>query len=364
MRVVVKIGTSSVTDGAGLMNASAIAGLCDQVAALRARGDEVIVVSSGAVAGGVGALGMHDRPTDTLTLQALAAVGQSRLMARYDEEFARHGLIGAQVLLVPHDFADRGQYLHARSTLERLLELGCVPVVNENDAVAADEIRFGDNDHLAALVAHAVDADVLVLLTDVDGLYDRNPTIDATAGRIEVVEADDPMLGVDAGGRGTDRGSGGMASKLAAARIASWSGVRAVIAAARRPDVVRAAVDGEPGVGTQFRARGRGLSARKLWIAFASQVTGTVIVDDGARTAIRERGGSLLHAGVVEVRGDFVTGDTIEVRGLDDRLVARGTSTIDAVQAGAAAGRQSSDLPVDVPAELVHRDDLVVVDDI
>jgi len=361
VRVVVKIGTSSITDGASVIDTAAVASLCSQVASLRSRADEVIVVSSGAVAGGVGALGLRDRPSDTLTLQALAAVGQSRLMARYDEEFARHGLIGAQVLLVPHDFADRGQYLHARATLERLLELGCVPIVNENDAVAADEIRFGDNDHLAALVAHAVDADVLVLLTDVDGLYERNPAVDPTAARIDVVEADDPMLGVETRGRGTERGSGGMSSKLAAARIASWSGIRTVIASAARADVVRRAVDGETDVGTQFHARARGLSARKLWIAFASHVAGAVIVDDGARTAIVDRRGSLLHAGVTEVRGDFVEGDTIEIRGLDDGIVARGTSTVDAVTAGAAAGRKSGELPAGVPAELVHRDELVVV---
>lgn len=362
MRIVVKIGTSSVTMHSGAIRDEAIESLCAQVAQLRGDGNEVLVVSSGAVAGGVAALGMSQRPTDTLTLQAISAVGQSQLMQRYNEALGRHGLVGAQVLLVPHDFIDRNQYLHARNTLERLLDLGCVPVINENDAIASDEIRFGDNDRIASLVAHSVNADLLVLLTDIAGLYTDDPTKHPDAQLVEVVSADDPLLTVRAGASGTSRGSGGMASKLSAARIASWSGVRTVIADARAEDVLRRAARGESGVGTQFLPHNRHLSARKLWIAFAAQQTGVIVVDAGARQALVKRNTSLLHAGVVEVHGDFVAGDTVEVReeGVDEPF-ARGMVAVDAVQAGAAAGRQSDDLPEDVPVELIHRDDLVVL---
>ena len=361
MRVVVKIGTSSVTSETGAIKDSAIASLCAQVAGLRRDGHEVLVVSSGAVAGGVDALGMTERPTDTLTLQALAAVGQSRLMERYNSQFREHGLIAAQVLLTPNDFIDRRQYLHARETVDRLLALGCVPVINENDAIAADEIRFGDNDRIAALLAHSVQADLLVLLTDIDGLYTDDPTKNSDARLVEIVAADDPLLSVNAGASGTARGSGGMASKLSAARIASWSGVRTVIAEARKSEVLALAVAGDRSVGTQFHPHDRQLSARKLWIAFAAQLAGAVLVDEGARHALVQRNTSLLHAGVTEVHGDFVAGDTVEIRSEDTgEVIARGMVSVDAVQAGAAAGLQSVDLPEGVPSELVHRDDLVV----
>ena len=229
MRIVVKIGTSSVTERSGQIRDAAIGDLCDQVAAARSEGHEVIVVSSGAVAGGVGALGLEERPVDTLTLQALSAVGQSVLMSRYNGHLARHGLVGGQVLLVPHDFIDRSQYLHARATLVRLLELGCVPVINENDAIASDEIRFGDNDRIAALVAHLVRADVLVLLTDTDGLYTADPSRDSSARLVGVVAADDPLLSVRATSSGTQVGSGGMASKPYCATGAYLDTIRVVI---------------------------------------------------------------------------------------------------------------------------------------
>ncbi|HEY8092802.1 MAG TPA: glutamate 5-kinase, partial [Acidimicrobiales bacterium] len=237
-RVIVKVGTSSLTGEQGQVNTTMVARLCQQLDAACQQGHQVVVVSSGAVSAGVAALGLEQRPADLPTLQALAALGQPRLMETWIHSLADHGLMGAQVLMVPHDFVNRRQYLHARQTLVRLLELGCVPVVNENDAVANDEIRFGDNDRLAALVAHLVSADVLLLLTDLDGLFTADPRRDPTAELIAHVAADDPILGVVAGGTGSSRGSGGMASKLTAARIASWSGVRAVIARAEREAVV------------------------------------------------------------------------------------------------------------------------------
>lgn len=360
MRIVAKIGTSSITDVSGAIDQSMVRSLCGQVASLRQAGHEVIVVSSGAVAGGVAALRMTERPSDTLTLQALSAVGQSRLMSVYNEALEARGLVGAQVLLVPNDFVDRNQYLHARETLLRLLSLGCVPIINENDAIASDEIRYGDNDRIAALVAHSVSADVLVLLTDIDGLYTSDPQRDDSATLVERVEADDELLSVRAGVSAGERGSGGMASKLAAARIASWSGVRTVIARARREQVLVDAVNESSSVGTTFTAHDRRLTARKLWIAFAAQACGTVIVDDGARVALTSRGVSLLHAGVAEVRGDFDAGDTVEVASLSGEVFARGLAGVSAVQARAGAGKKSSELLDGVSHEVVHRDDLIV----
>lgn len=360
MRVVAKIGTSSITDTNGSLSVAMIESLCRQVADLRAAGHEVLVVTSGAVAGGVAALGFAARPSDTATLQALAAAGQSRLMGHYNTGLERHGLVGAQVLLVPNDFIDRAQYLHARQTMLRLLELGCVPVINENDAIASDEIRFGDNDRIAALVAHSVGADLLVLLTDTAGLYTADPQSNPNATLVEHVAVDDELMTVRAGSTVSGVGSGGMASKLAAARIASWSGVRTVIASAKRERVLHDAVEGARGIGTTFAAHDRSLTARKLWIAFAAQPTGSVTVDDGARNALVSRGVSLLHAGVVHVSGDFAAGDVVDLLSDDASLIARGLVRTDARSASAAAGKKSTELPDDVPTELVHRDDLIV----
>src|SRR5439155_21859415 len=300
MIVVVKIGTSSLTNAHGEVALEVIDKLCSEVAALRGQGHRVVIVTSGAIAAGLPALGLgHARPADLATLQAVSAVGQSRLMRAYDDMLARHGLVGGQVLLAPLDFVHRQQYLHARGTLKRLLDLGVVPVVNENDAVADDEIRFGDNDRLAALTAHLVRADVLVLLTDAPGLLTADPRLDSEASLIqEVVEVDRELKRM-AGGAGSERGSGGMASKLAAAKIAVWSGIRVVIAAADRPGVLADAVAGRAGVGTIVRPRDRRLPARKLWIAFAVDASRTVVVDEGARRALTERGTALLPAGGV-----------------------------------------------------------------
>jgi glutamate 5-kinase len=361
MRVVAKIGSSSLTDHGGAIVDRVIADLCDETAALRQAGHEVLLVTSGAISAGVAALGLRERPTDIPTLQALAAAGQPRLMGRYAAELGRHGLVPGQVLLVPHDFGNRRQYLHARQTLTRLVELGCVPVINENDAIANDEIRYGDNDRIAALVSHLVQADLLVLLTDTPGLYTADPRTNPAAALVEEVRADDPMLSVAAGGTGSARGSGGMASKLSAARIASWSGVRAVIAKADRARVLQDAVMGVAGVGTVFHPHDRRLPARKLWIGFASTVEGSVHVDAGARRALLERGVSLLPAGVVGADGDFDEGDTVELLGPDGTVFARGVSTASADTVRANAGRRTNDLPAEVPHEVVHRDDLVIL---
>ena len=294
------------------------------------------------------------------TLQAISAAGQSRLMETYNRSLARHDLVAAQVLLVPHDFVDRRQYLHARQTLTRLIELGCIPIINENDAIASHELRYGDNDRIAALVAHNVNADLLVLLTDTPGLFTADPRTDSTAELISEVMADSPLLTVAVGAGGSGRGSGGMASKFAAAKMASWSGTRAVIAAADRADVL---VDAAAGlmVGTTFQPSARRLAARKLWIGFASQVDGVVTVDDGARRALVERGKSLLPAGVTKVTGEFDEGDVVEVRDSANAVIARGMVLSAATTLRQIIGKRTTELPSDVAHEVIHRDDLVLL---
>jgi glutamate 5-kinase len=279
----------------------------------------------------------------------------------YEQAFADLGVVSGQVLLAPLDFGVRQQYLHARGTILRLLELGVVPVVNENDAIADDEIRFGDNDRLAALVAHLIDASMLVMLTDTAGLLTADPRLDPSASLIEeIVEVDHTLESV-AGGAGPVHGSGGMASKIAAAKIAAWSGVRVVIAGADRPGVLRAAVAGEAGVGTVVLPHDRRLPARKLWIAFAVDTRGRVIVDDGARSALCDRGRSLLPAGVVAVEGRFTRDEAVELAGPDRKVFAKGLVRVGSDVLASIAGRHTADLPDGVVHEVVHRDDLVVL---
>jgi glutamate 5-kinase len=359
--VVAKIGTSSITDDGGEIVHRAIAKLCREVAELRAAGHQAVVVSSGAIGAGLPVLGLTRRPRDAVTLQAVSAVGQSRLMQVYNAELAEHDLVAGQVLIAPLDFMERRQYLQARGTLARLLELGVVPVVNENDAIADDEIRFGDNDRLAALVAHLVDADHLVLLTDTAGVLTADPRLDSTASLIEEIVEVDHELERRAGGAGTVRGSGGMATKLAAAKIAAWSGVRTVIAAADRPHVLAGAIGGEAGTGTIIQPHDRKLPARKLWIAFAVGSSGSLVVDPGARAALERGGTSLLAAGVVDVRGDFDADDAVEIIDTDGQIFAKGMVRVDAAMAKDIAGRRSADLPDGTPRFVVHRDDLVIL---
>ncbi len=361
MRVVAKIGTASITDDRGHISTDAIEHLVAEVAELRAAGHEVIVVSSGAVAAGVAALDLADRPSDMRTLQAVSAVGQARLVQAYDLELGRHDLVGAQLLVDPFDFVERSQYLHLRATLDRLLELGVVPIVNENDAIANDELRYGDNDRIAALLANSVKADVLVLLTDMDGVYTADPRRDADAALIPLVATDDALLAITAGAGGSGRGSGGMASKLTAARMASWSGIRSVIGRASRPGILAGAVSDEL-VGTTFTPHDRALSARKLWIAFAADVAGSVHVDAGARSALIDRSTSLLPAGVTSVDGTFAPGDVVDIVGPDRVAFARGRASVPSVDLADVVGRQTSDLPEGMVHEVVHRDDLVVLE--
>jgi len=357
---VVKVGTSSITSERGELDDAALAKLCGEVASARERGHQVVLVCSGAIAAGMPALGLDRRPTDLGTLQAIAAVGQPRLMERLGAVLAPHGLLAGQVLLTPHDFGVRSQYLHARETLRRLLDLGVVPVVNENDTVADDEIRYGDNDRLAALVSHLLGADVLVLLTDTPGLFTADPRLDDGASLIaEIVEVDAALEAV-AGRSGTERGSGGMASKLAAAKIAAWSGVRAVIAGAGGDDVVVGAIEGAV-VGTVVQPRAERLASRKLWIAFARAAVGRIVVDDGARRALCADHRSLLAAGVLEADGEFEVDDAVEIVDLGGVVFAKGITRYSSVQLAQVVGRRTADLPEGLSHEVVHRDDLVVL---
>lgn len=357
---VVKIGTSSITHESGELDDGALIKLCSELGMARRAGTRVVLVLSGAISAGLPALGMTARPTDLGTLQAVAAVGQPRLIERVGAMLSTQGLVAGQVLLTPYDFGHRNQYLHARQTLTRLLELGVLPVVNENDTVADDEIRYGDNDRLAALVSNLVSADLLILLTDQAGVFTADPRFDQSASLIEEIAEVDAALEDVAGGAGTVRGSGGMASKLAAAKIASWSGVRTVIAAASAPDVVAEAVAGRA-VGTSLPPRRERLAARKLWIAFAIGAEGRVVVDDGARRALVERGRSLLPAGVRAVEGHFDADDAVEVCDERGTPFAKGLARMGADALRAVAGRHTSEVPEGIPDEVVHRDDLVVL---
>lgn len=362
MRVVVKVGSSSLTDESGAVAIDSIASLARQLAEATRAGHELVLVSSGAVASGLPALGMgtNGRPTDPRTLQAIASVGQARLMQSWNEALADNGLIAGQVLMAPRDFMDRSQYLQARGTLERLIELGVIPIVNENDTVANDEIRFGDNDRIAALVAHLVRAELLVMLTDTPGLMDADPNIDADASLIEEIEEVDADLEALAGGAGTARGSGGMATKLAAAKMASWSGVRVVIGSSSRPGIVMDAVSGVAGVGTTVKARDTYLSARKLWIAFAVPSVGRVVVDDGAARAISRGGRSLLAAGITGVEGPFDADDAIDVATEQGHVIAKGLTHMSSAEVEVIAGRRSDELTYG-SGEVIHRDSLVVL---
>ena len=350
-RIVIKVGSSSVTGDDGLPNTALLTALAGELEGLRMAGWEPVVVSSGAVAAGWATIGGgRERPTDVAVLQAVSAIGQHRLMSTWAEACEAQGRTVGQVLLAPHDFTDRRQYLHARQTLGALLSLGVFPIVNENDAVADEEIRFGDNDRLAALVSHLVGAERLVMLTDAPGLLTADPRVDDEASLIEIVTEIDASLEAAAGGT-SGVGSGGMASKLAAARIASYSGIETVIADAQLVGVL-GLIDADPRtVGTTFVARQHDLSARRLWIAFALASAGHLTIDQGAQEALIDRGGSLLAAGVIRVTGSFLGGDAVEVHGEDGTLLGKGLARCTADELAAGASN----------VVVVHRDDLVLL---
>jgi len=353
---VVKLGSTSVTDAAGAPDTELLVALASQFALIRSRGTRVVVVSSGAVATGLSTLGLTTRPTDMAALQAASAVGQPRVVRSWQDALGPHGIHVGQVLLDPADLFSRRQYLLARRTFAALLELGVVPVVNENDAVADEEIRFGDNDRLAALVAVLIGASRLVLLTDTPGLFTEDPATSAAATLIDEVTEIDHELEAAAGASSSAAGTGGMASKLAAARLATWSGIETLIADARDDSVVVRLEDGTGATSTRFRARERPLPARKAWIAFATAPKGRLEVDDGARRALRG-GASLLLAGVRAREGDFAVGDAVEVT-TGGALFAKGLARCSSSE----LARHPDGTPAPRDVVVVHHDDLVALD--
>lgn len=363
VRIVVKLGSSLLARPDGLLDRAFIARIARSVVGLRAEGHVTLLVSSGAVAAGRGLLPDATARLDIPSRQMLAAVGQPRLMQAYDRSFARHGLVVAQALLTQGDVASRGGYLSARTTLLALWEGGVVPIVNENDVVADDELRFGDNDRLSAVVAALVDADLLLLLSDVAGLYDADPRHDPSARPIPRVERIDDAILALARPSSSGLGTGGMVTKLGAARLAAAAGVTTIIAAGRARDVVRRAVAGER-VGTRFVA-GQRVQARQRWLRARLGARGALVVDDGAAAALERGGRSLLPAGVREVRGTFRRGDPVDVLRLDGRALAHGLANYDAADLTPLCGRRSSEIAATLGYhygdEVIHRNNLVLL---
>ena len=348
-RLVVKLGTGVLTDSRKLIDPAQLEQIVAQVAAMRKAGKEVVVVTSGAVGAGMGALGYKTRPTDLAEKQACAAVGQTRLMAVYEKLFAEHGLVVAQVLLTHEDLEHHERHLNARNTLVTLLGRGVVPIINENDAVSFTEIKFGDNDKLSALVASLLPADLLVILTTVDGVIENFGKKNAKT--LSVIEKIDAAVQDMAGGTTSETAVGGMKSKIDAAKIAVRSGIPLVIASGRDKKILGKILSGAD-EGTLFIAKPNKLQGRKRWIAFFHHPKGTLFVDEGAKKALREAGKSLLPPGVARCEGEFVSGDVVRICDLDGTEFARGIAKFGAEEIRAKKLAR---------VELVHRDDLVVL---
>lgn len=363
MTVVVKIGTSSLTDKSGAIKDEAIEKLAKEISQARQDFERIVLVSSGAIGAGLPALGFtSERPVDSRTLQAASAIGQPRLMAIYGKEFAKFDISIAQLLMAPDDFFIRKRYLHARSTVEELLNANILPIVNENDAIADDAIRWGDNDRIAALLAQLLNAERLVMLTDTDGVFSRDPNQDGSdeAKLIHEIRSQEE-LDAQVGNSASSRGSGGMASKLTAAQIASWAGVTTTIASAARPNVVIEALQKDGEVGTTIRPHPRPLTAKKLWIAFALEPNGDILIDDGAAHALLHGGSSLLAVGVVGFTGEFEEGDAVNIKTSGGELIARGLISTSSESLQSLLGLNSTELPINSPAQIIHRDEMVLL---
>ncbi len=364
-RWVVKVGSALITDDGRGLAQEQIRAWADQVAALRKAGRQVTVVSSGAVAAGMQQLGWRERPRPVYQLQAAAGVGQSRLVHAWAEELTGHDLQTAQVLLTHDDLSDRRRYLNARSALREMLRLGVIPVVNENDTVITDEIRFGDNDTLAALVANLVEAQALLILTDQPGLMDRDPRAHPDARLLEEVRAGDPELEALCGAQAGALGRGGMLTKVRGAARAARSGTHTVVVSGREPRAIQRLADAEPGLGTLFVPDQEPLVARKQWLASHLRTAGRLTLDAGAARALRESGKSLLPVGVVDVAGGFSRGELVACIDPQGQEVARGLVNYGADDARAICGYDSSQIETvlgyqDEP-ELIHRDNMVVM---
>lgn len=363
-RIVVKVGSSLVTNQGEGLDIPAIRNWARQIAELHKDGHKVVLVSSGAIAEGMQRLGWKKRPSAVHELQAAAAVGQMGLIQVYESCFGEHGLHTAQILLTHADLADRERYLNARSTLSTLLHLGVIPVINENDTVVTDEIKFGDNDTLGALVANLIEADALIILTDQQGLYTADPRKDPHATLVSLAQAGDGQLEAMAGGAGSHIGRGGMLTKILAAKRAARSGAHTVIASGHEVDVLPRLMSGAS-IGTFLEAQCLPLKARKQWLADHLQISGRVTVDAGAAQALRNEGKSLLPVGITSVCGEFERGTVIAVLDEDGRDIARGLINYNAAETRRIAGHSSSEIEnllgyVDEP-ELIHRDNLIIL---
>lgn len=363
-RVVVKVGTSTLVRTSGKPDFRRMDRLVREIADLKNEGREMVLVSSGAIAIGMDSIGLRQKPAEIPARQALAAIGQSSLMTLYKKFFADYGQTAAQVLLTKENAARHHQYANSRNALLELLSMGAVPVINENDVVAVDEIKIGDNDTLSATVATLIDADALLILSDIDGLYTANPQEDKTARWIPEVAEITPAIERMAGGTGSSFGTGGMATKIEAAKIAVNAGATFVIAPSARDDVISAVLAGEP-VGTVFSAKEAHLRQRKSWLAFGKRIAGDVVVDEGCEAAMCAHGSSLLAAGIVAVEGDFAAGTTVRVLSARQQEIARGIVNYSAAQIAKIAGRQSRDfaslIEGEIRDEVIHRDNMVLM---
>lgn len=360
--IVVKVGTRLLTYETGKLNLRAMEKVVRELADLKNQGKDVVLVSSGAVGAGIGRLGLPGKPQSTPEKQALAAIGQGLLIQMYEKLFAEYGQVAAQVLLTRDDFQDRKRYLNSRNALLALLRLGAIPVINENDTVAVEEIEFGDNDTLSALVASTLDADLLVILTDIGGLYSGNPKLDQAARLISTIEEITPEVRTWAGTSTEALATGGMVTKLQAAEIAVNSGIPLVIAGGREPDILHRILTGEK-TGTYFRARERSLDCRKRWIAYGQAAHGRITVDDGARKALLDDGKSLLPSGILEVAGEFEAGEMIAVEDRYGFEFARGLAGYSAGELrkikGLRTEKAAKILQKEV-GEAIHRNNMVV----
>ncbi|MHB0999952.1 MAG: glutamate 5-kinase [Armatimonadota bacterium] len=362
-RIVIKVGTSTLTDVNGSIDQVYLNTLADQISLLRSHGSDVLLVTSGAIRAGMEKMELAERPRTIPEKQAAAAVGQGYLMQIYSDIFSQHGIITGQVLLTRDDFGSRKRYLNIRNTLLTLFRHSVVPIINENDTVAVDEIRVGDNDNLAALVASSLQADLLILLSDVPGLYDADPVKNSSANLIHTVAKIDSNIRSIAGGAGTASGTGGMRTKIAAAEIAMNSGVKMIIADGRRSGVITDIISGHQ-IGTTFLPKEECLCGRKRWIAFGAPARGSITVNDGAKQMITSRGKSVLAAGITSVDGSFQSGDMVKILDKDGNHFARGFVNYNAGEIDRIKGRQSTEIEEILGYkdfdEVVHRDNLVL----
>lgn len=363
-RVVIKIGSRVLTDAGGALDMGVIGRICDEIALLHQQGLQVIVVSSGAIAAGRSILGLTDKPRTIPHKQAAAAVGQSRLMQAYEVSLAPHNLNTAQVLLTSEDLGSRQRFLNARATLDALLGFGIIPIINENDTVVVDEIKFGDNDNLSALVTNVAEAHLLIILTDIEGFYSADPNTNPDATLIPLIKGITREVERAAGGSGSTVGTGGMATKVAAAKKAGKNGVATIMVSGKRSGIISAAVRGEE-VGTLFLPSGIGINRRKHWIAYTLKPSGRIVVDDGARGALLKKGKSLLPSGVVQVEGKFERGACVRLCGLDGVEFARGLSDYSSAESARLAGCKSLEIEKILGYHygdvIVHRDNLVLL---